>query len=284
MKPFPSTIPSGTARVNVAFVAIFALVLGQSTHYDAQMKKVLVIIPTYDERDNVGPISAAVLAACPEANILFVDDNSPDGTGGLIDVLIKAEPRIHVLHRQEKNGLGRAYITGFKWAIQNGYELIFEMDADFSHNPAELPNFLKAAETADLVIGSRYIGGIRIINWPLSRLFLSKGAANYVQWITGMPITDPTGGFKCFRREVLEAIELDRIQSNGYSFQIEMNHTIWMKGYRIAEIPIVFEDRHSGYSKMSSHIVREALGMVWKLALRHGFRRSPLTTRPPAAP
>jgi dolichol-phosphate mannosyltransferase len=247
------------------------------------MSKVLVIIPTYDEKENVGPISAAVLSSCPEANILFVDDNSPDGTGALIDKLIAAEPRIHVLHRQEKNGLGRAYITGFKWAIQNGYDLIFEMDADFSHNPAELPNFIKAAEKADLVIGSRYIGGIRIINWPLSRLFLSKGAATYVQWITGMPITDPTGGFKCFRRNVLESIELDRIQSNGYSFQIEMNHTIWMAGYRIAEIPIVFEDRHSGYSKMSSNIVREALGMVWKLAFRHGFRRSPRTTRTPAA-
>jgi dolichol-phosphate mannosyltransferase len=247
------------------------------------MNKVLVIIPTYDERDNVGPISAAVMAACPEAHILFVDDNSPDGTGGLIDDLIKANPRIHVLHRKEKNGLGRAYITGFKWAIENGYDLIFEMDADFSHNPSELPHFIKAAGTADLVIGSRYIGGIRIINWPLSRLFLSKGAATYVRCITGMPITDPTGGFKCFHRTVLESIDLDRIQSNGYSFQVEMNHTIWMKGYRITEIPIVFEDRHSGYSKMSSHIVREALLMVWKLAFRHGFRRSPRETRPAAS-
>jgi dolichol-phosphate mannosyltransferase len=246
------------------------------------MKKVLVIIPTYDERENVGPISEAVLVACPEAHILFVDDNSPDGTGILIDELVAREPRIHVLHRAEKNGLGRAYISGFKWAIENRYDFIFEMDADFSHNPSELPNFLKAAESADLVIGSRYINGIRIINWPLSRLILSKGAASYVQAITGMPITDPTGGFKCFRRTVLETIELDRIQSNGYSFQIELNHTVWMKGFRIAEIPIVFEDRHSGYSKMSSGIVREALGMVWKLAFRHAFRRSPRETRDPA--
>ncbi len=248
------------------------------------MNQVLIIIPTYDERENVGPISKAVLAACPEAHLLFVDDNSPDGTGDLIDQLMTTESRVHVLHRREKNGLGRAYITGFKWAIQNGYDLIFEMDADFSHNPAELPHFLKAAENADLVIGSRYINGIRIINWPLNRLILSKGAASYVQLITGMPITDPTGGFKCFRREVLESIELDRIQSNGYSFQIEMNHTVWMKGYRIAEIPIVFEDRHSGYSKMSSGIVREALGMVWKLAFRQAFRRTPRVLSKPTGP
>ncbi len=243
------------------------------------MKNVLVIIPTYDERENVGPISRAVLASCPEAHILFVDDNSPDGTGALIDSLVAANRQIHVLHREEKNGLGRAYIAGFKWAIQNKYDLIFEMDADFSHNPCEIPHFIHAAETADLVIGSRYINGIRIINWPLSRLILSKGAASYVQFITGMPISDPTGGFKCFRREVLETIALDRIQSNGYSFQIEMNHTAWMKGFQIAEIPIVFEDRHSGYSKMSSTIVHEALGMVWKLAFRQGFRRSPRETR-----
>jgi dolichol-phosphate mannosyltransferase len=247
------------------------------------MKKVLVIIPTYDERDNVGPISRAVTAACPEAHILFVDDNSPDGTGDLIDALVADNRQIHVVHRKEKDGLGRAYITGFKWAIQNGYDFIFEMDADFSHNPSEIPNFLKAAENAHLVIGSRYINGIRIINWPLNRLILSKSAATYVRLITGMPITDPTGGFKCFRREVLETIALDRIQSNGYSFQIEMNHTVWMKGFRVEEIPIVFEDRHSGYSKMSSGIVHEALGMVWKLAARQLFRRSPRETRTPPA-
>jgi dolichol-phosphate mannosyltransferase len=247
------------------------------------MKKVLIIIPTYDERDNVGPISRAVLAACPEAHILFVDDNSPDGTGTLIDTLAEGNSQVHVVHRKEKNGLGRAYITGFKWAMQNGYDYIFEMDADFSHNPSEIPHFLKAAEKADLVIGSRYINGIRIINWPISRLILSKSAATYVQLITGMPITDPTGGYKCFRREVLETIALDNIQSNGYSFQIEMNHTVWMKGFRISEIPIVFEDRHSGYSKMSSAIVHEALGMVWKLALRQRFRRSPRVIRTPPA-
>ncbi len=248
------------------------------------MSKAVVIIPTYDERENVGPISRAALAACPEAHLLFVDDRSPDGTGVLIDALAAEDPRIHVIHREGKNGLGRAYITGFKWAIAQKFDFIFEMDADFSHNPNELPNFLKAIEQAHLVIGSRYVGGIRIINWPLSRLFLSKGAATYVRWITGMPITDPTGGFKCFRREVLEAIDLDRIQSNGYSFQIEMNHTAWMNGYRIAEIPIVFEDRHSGYSKMSSAIVREALGMVWKLLFRQGFRRAPRVLRDPPAP
>lgn len=248
------------------------------------MNRALVIIPTYDERENVGPISRAVRAACPDADILFVDDNSPDGTGALIDALAAESPRIHAIHREGKNGLGRAYITGFKWALAHGFEFIFEMDADFSHNPAELPHFLEAARSAHLVIGSRYIGGIRIINWPLSRLFLSKSAASYVRWITGLPITDPTGGFKCFRREVLEAIDLDRVQSNGYSFQIELTHTAWMKGFRIAEIPIVFEDRQSGYSKMSSAIIREALVMVWKLAFRQGGRRSPRTLHPPPAP
>ncbi len=239
------------------------------------MNRVLVIIPTYDERENVEPISKAVFSALPEAHVLFVDDHSPDGTGEVIDALIAREPRVHVIHRKEKNGLGRAYIAGFKWAIAEGYEFIFEMDADFSHNPNDLPRFLAAAREADCVVGSRYLNGIRIINWPLSRLILSKSAATYVRLVTGMPITDPTGGFKCFRRRVLASINLDQIQSNGYSFQIEMNHTVWMKGFRMVEIPIIFEDRRSGYSKMSSRIVREALFMVWKLAFRSGFRRHP---------
>jgi len=235
----------------------------------------LVIIPTYDESTNVGPISKAIFDVIPETDILFIDDNSPDGTGRILDDLSGKDPRIHVLHNTGKSGLGRAYIQGFKWAIARDYQFIFEMDADFSHDPHELPNFLKAAETADLVLGSRYVNGIRITNWPLRRLMLSKTAATYVRLITGMPVTDPTGGFKCYRRNVLKAIDLDSIMSNGYSFQVEMTHTAWIKGFRIAEIPILFEDRRSGYSKMNTDIFREALWIVWKLAFRHGFVRRP---------
>jgi dolichol-phosphate mannosyltransferase len=240
------------------------------------MGKAIVIIPTYDERENVGPISQAVLQNVPEADILFVDDNSPDGTGRLLDELAQQEPRLHVLHRPGKQGLGRAYIAGFQWALARDYEFIFEMDADFSHNPKELPNFLRAAVDADLVLGSRYAGGIRVMNWPLSRLLLSTGASAYVRLVTGLPVWDPTGGFKCFRRRVLEAIDLDHVTSSGYSFQVEMTHNAWMKGFRIQEIPIVFEDRRMGYSKMSMAIAREAIVMVIKLAARHGFRRRPL--------
>ena len=239
------------------------------------MEKTVIIIPTYDERENVGPISQAVLQNVPEANILFVDDNSPDGTGTLLDELARNDPRIHVLHRPGKQGLGRAYIAGFKQALAEGYEFIFEMDCDFSHDPRELPNFLRAAAEADLVLGSRYAGGIRVMNWPLSRLLLSTGASAYVRLVTGLPIHDPTGGFKCFRRRVLEAIDLDRVTSSGYSFQIEMTHKAWMRGFRIREIPIVFEDRRAGYSKMSMAIAQEAIFMVLRLAARHGFRRSP---------
>ena len=235
----------------------------------------LIVIPTYNERENVGPIARAALDRLPEAHVLFVDDNSPDGTGGILDTMAQADPRIHVLHRQEKAGLGRAYISGFQWALERTYRLIFEMDADFSHDPTELPRFIETAKDADLVLGSRYTQGIRITNWPLSRLILSKGASLYVRLITGMPVTDPTGGYKCYRREALEAINLDAIVSNGYSFQVEMTHTLWLKGFRIKEIPITFEDRRAGQSKMSSDIFREALWMVWRLALRSGFRRRP---------
>lgn len=243
------------------------------------MDKVLVIIPTYDEKDNVGPVSRAVLGLLPEANILFVDDNSPDGTGDLLDKMHDIDTRVHVLHRTGKSGLGRAYIAGFKWALERDYGLVFEMDADFSHDPAELPNFVRAAENADLVLGSRYVQGIRITNWPLSRLVLSKSAATYVRMLTGMPVTDPTGGFKCYRRAVLEEINLDAIQSNGYSFQVEMTHTAWNLGFRIREIPITFVDRRAGYSKMSTVIFKEALWMVWKLAFKNGFRRCPQRQR-----
>ena len=238
--------------------------------------KALIIIPTYDERENVAAMAVAVLRQDPECEILFVDDNSPDGTGAALDGIAAAEPRVSVLHRPDKEGLGRAYIAGFKWALERDYAYVCEMDCDFSHDPAALPSLFKAArEGADLVLGSRYIGGIRVMNWPMSRLLLSPGAAQYVRLITGMPVHDPTGGFKCFRRAVLESVDLDRITSNGYSFQIEMTHTAWMKGFKITEVPIVFEERRAGYSKMKPDIATEAMLVVLKLWARCGFRRSP---------
>ncbi len=244
------------------------------------MNDTLVIIPTYNELENVRPVADAVLKHAPWADILFVDDNSPDGTGRKLDGMADSEPRIHVLHRKEKQGLGRAYIAGFQWALARHYEFVCEMDADFSHDPEDVPRLRDTASTADLVLGTRYQGGIRVINWPLARLFLSKGAAMYVRMVTGMPFTDPTGGFKCFRRAVLETLDLDAITSNGYSFQIEMTHTAWMTGFRVAEVPITFEERRSGHSKMSADIVREALWMVWKLTARTGFRRKPRSVHP----
>ncbi len=238
--------------------------------------KVLIIIPTYDERENVVAMAEAVLEQEPQANILFVDDNSPDGTGSLLDEIAVREPRVFVLHRKAKEGLGRAYIAGFKWALERDYSLICEMDCDFSHDPKSLPALLRAArDGADLVLGSRYIGGIRVMNWPMNRLLLSTGAAQYVKVITGMPVNDPTGGFKCFRREVLQAIDLERITSNGYSFQIEMTHSAWLKGFVIREVPIVFEERRAGYSKMRANIATEAMLMVLRLWARSGFRRKP---------
>jgi dolichol-phosphate mannosyltransferase len=204
-----------------------------------------------------------------------VDGNSPDGTGKTADELAGKHPQIHVLHEQKKNGLGRAYIAGFKWALERGYEFIFEMDCDFSHNPDDVPAFLEAARDADLVLGSRYKDGIRVINWPLKRLVLSRSAGKYVKLVTGMPFTDPTGGYKCFRRRALLAVNLDAVQSKDYSFQIEMTHILWQQGFRIVEVPIIFTDRAEGHSKMSGHIVSEALWMVWWLWLRSGLRRSP---------
>jgi dolichol-phosphate mannosyltransferase len=219
------------------------------------------------------------LALPVKVDLLVVDDNSPDGTGKLADELAAKHPEVHVLHRAEKNGLGRAYLAGFKWALERGYEFVFEMDGDFSHNPDDVPAFLEAAQQADLVLGSRYMNGIRIINWPLSRLMLSKGAAFYVRVITGMPITDPTGGYKCFRRAALLALNLDAVRSNGYSFQIELTHKLWRQGYRVAEVPIIFTERVEGHSKMSGHIVSEALFMVWRLFFQNGCRRSPRVRR-----
>lgn len=237
------------------------------------MSDTLIIIPTYNERQNVKPIAAAVLETVPDVNILFVDDNSPDGTGGLIDALVEKDERIHVMHRTAKDGLGRAYIAGFKWALKRDYEFVFEMDADFSHSPNDIPAMREAAQTADLAIGSRYIGGIRVINWPLNRLILSRGAGIYVRLITGLPLSDPTGGYKCFRRGLLQAIQLDEVTSNGYSFQVELNHLAWRLGSKIVEVPIVFEERQEGTSKMSRKIVFEALWMVWKLLAQAKFRR-----------
>jgi dolichol-phosphate mannosyltransferase len=242
----------------------------------------LIIVPTYNERDNLPQLVKRLMAQPVTLDVLVVDDNSPDGTGQVADEIAAANPHVHVLHRAEKNGLGRAYIAGFKWALAQGYEFIFEMDADFSHNPTDIPKFLEAAraEDADLVLGSRYKDGIRVINWPLNRLVLSIGAGQYVRTITGMRITDPTGGFKCFRRRALASLELDSVQSNGYSFQIELTHRIWRRGGKIAEVPIIFTDRLQGSSKMSRDIVHEALWMVWKLWWQNGLRRSPRTTEP----
>jgi dolichol-phosphate mannosyltransferase len=239
------------------------------------MSQTLVIVPTYNERDNLPAIAQALMALPKDIELLVVDDNSPDGTGKLAEELAAAQPRIHVLHRQTKDGLGRAYIAGFKWALERGYEFICEMDGDFSHNPADIPRFLEAAQNADLVLGSRYCNGIRVINWPLRRLVLSMGAGLYVRLITGMPISDPTGGFKCFRRAALQALDLEAVRSNGYSFQIELTHKLWRRGFRVAEVPIIFTDRFVGASKMSRKIVWEALFMVWRLWAQHGFRRWP---------
>jgi dolichol-phosphate mannosyltransferase len=243
----------------------------------------LVIIPTYNEKENIHSIVELVLSQAPNLDVLVVDDNSPDGTAGIVNEMAQAKPRVHLLSRPGKQGLGTAYIAGFRWGLARGYAYLIEMDADFSHDPREIPNMLKAIQQADLVLGSRYINGVRVVNWPLSRLFLSKGASYYVRIITGLPVHDPTGGFKCFRRRVLEAIELDEVRSNGYAFQVEVTYKAWMKGFRVREIPITFIDRHAGKSKMSGHIVREALWMVWVLALSQGFRRKPRAQAKPVA-
>lgn len=243
----------------------------------------LIVVPTYNEKDNVQALAEAVFAAAPGAEVLFVDDNSPDGTGEILDTMSGAGSAVHVLHRGHKDGLGRAYVAGFQWALEREYEFVFEMDADFSHDPQSIPALREAAEGADLVLGTRYLGGIRVINWPLNRLILSRSAGMYVRGITGMPFTDPTGGYKCFRRTVLETIALEAVTSNGYSFQIELTHHAWRLGFRIDEVPITFVERRSGESKMSPRIVREALWMVWKLFLRSGLRRRPPTLPHPGS-
>ncbi len=227
--------------------------------------KALVIIPTYNELENLPRIVPAVLSQDDRLSVLVVDDNSPDGTGRLADELAAENPLVHVLHRPGKAGLGKAYLAGFKWALEHDYDRVFEMDADFSHDPKYLPKFLETTDGADLVLGSRYISGVNVINWPMTRLLLSYFANVYARLVTGMPVRDATGGFKCFRREVLEAIDLDTVRSNGYAFQIEMSFRVWKKGFKIREIPIIFTDREHGQSKMSKGIVREAILMVPKL-------------------
>lgn len=229
--------------------------------------KALIIIPTYNERENLIELARQVFAQNLPTEILVVDDNSPDGTGKLADEMAAADPRFHVMHRAGKMGLGSAYCAGFRWALDRDYDAVFEMDADFSHNPESLGHFLQELENADLVLGSRYLHGVTVVNWPLSRLILSYAANVYSRVITGMPYKDLTGGYKCFRRQVLESIDLTRVKSDGYAFQIEMTFKVWRKGFRIQEIPILFVDRRAGVSKMSKHIVREAAWMVWRLRL-----------------
>ncbi len=228
-------------------------------------ERFLVILPTYNESENLAQVVPAILDQDPRLEVLVVDDNSPDGTGQLADQLAGAFARVHVLHRPDKEGLGKAYLAGFVWGLERGYDRLLEMDADFSHDPKFLPALLKAADDADLVIGSRYKSGVNVVNWPMSRLLLSYFANIYVRWVTGLPLTDATGGFKCFRRAVLEALPFDRVRSNGYAFQIEMSFRAWRKKFRVVEVPIVFTDRVEGTSKMSKAIVREAIWMVWWL-------------------
>ncbi len=237
-------------------------------------ERALVVIPTYNEAVNLPQLIPQVLAQDSRLEVLVVDDASPDGTGQLADGLAQREPRVHVLHREGKLGLGTAYIAGFQWALERGYDYVFEMDADFSHDPAHLKDFLKAAATADLVLGSRYLGGrVTVVNWPIGRLMLSYWANVYARWVTGLRIWDLTGGFKCFRTKVLQAIDLSQVRSNGYAFQIEMSVRAWRKGFKLAEVPIVFVDRTEGQSKMNRRIVREAIWIVPRLRLMALFGR-----------
>ena len=234
--------------------------------------KILVIIPTYNEMENIPNLLQKVLSKNDNIEILVVDDNSPDGTANFVEKQSNENDRIHLIKREKKMGLGTAYIAGFKYAIENNFDFVFEMDADFSHNPKDIPRFLNEIENYDLIIGSRYKSGVNVVNWPMRRLFLSYFANIYTRIITGLPIKDATGGYKCFRAEVLKAINLDEVKSNGYAFQIEMTFKAWKKGFRIKEIPIIFIDREKGTSKMSRKIVREAVFMVWKLRFFSMFR------------
>lgn len=234
--------------------------------------KSLVIVPTYNERENVKTLIPQILELPSEIEVLVVDDNSPDGTADVVLEMSKKDERIHLLRRKEKLGLGSAYVAGFKYALSRPeIECVFEMDADFSHDPSSIPKFLEAIQDYDLVLGSRYLRGVTVVNWPLSRLILSYSANLFTRVVTGLPVHDATGGFKCFRRRVLESIELDGVHSDGYSFQIEMSFKCWKKGFRIKEIPITFVDRRVGTSKMSQKIIWEAVWLVWRLRLQGLF-------------
>lgn len=231
-------------------------------------ERALVIVPTYNERENIARLIAAVLEKDARLEMLIVDDGSPDGTGDIVEEIGKTNTRVHLLRRPRKMGLGTAYRAGFKWSLERKYDYTLEMDADFSHDPAHLPQLLRAIETADVAIGSRYLNGkVSVVNWPMGRLLLSYFANIYARTVTGLPVFDTTAGFKIFRRTVLEAIDLDDVRSNGYAFQIEMHFRAWKKNFRLVEIPIVFVDRTEGTSKMSKAIVREAVWMVWRLRL-----------------
>ena len=235
------------------------------------MKKALVIIPTYNEQENVQTIIPAILRQDERISVLVVDDNSPDGTGKIVRGMMNGNDRIFLLERERKMGLGTAYVAGFRYAIANGFDYACEMDADHSHDPSVLPVFLTTIQECDLVLGSRYIKGVNVINWPMKRLLLSYYANTYTRVVTGLPVMDSTGGFKCFRIEVLKAINLDAVRSNGYAFQIEMSFKAWKKGFKIQEVPIIFTDRRVGVSKMSKKIVREAVTMVWRLRFQAMF-------------
>jgi dolichol-phosphate mannosyltransferase len=236
--------------------------------------KILLIIPTYNEKENIGLLIPAIDHYVPGVHILIVDDGSPDGTSAFVKEMGKERSNLFVLDRTKKEGLGKAYVAGFHWALSREYEYIFEMDADFSHDPKYLPDFLKAIDHADIVIGSRYISGVNVINWPMSRLLLSYFASFIARIITGIPLRDCTAGFKCFRRAVLEKVRIDKIDSSGYAFQIEMNYFAWKNKFRISEIPIVFTDRQRGVSKMSTKIIREGIILLWKLRLQSIFSRA----------
>ncbi|MBN2424348.1 MAG: polyprenol monophosphomannose synthase [Calditrichaceae bacterium] len=235
--------------------------------------KALIIIPTYNEIQNISRIIEEIFKSEPRIHILILDDSSPDGTADAVKSIMKSNRNIHLIERPGKMGLGSAYITGFKFALEKGYEYIFEMDADFSHNPAEIPNFLKAIQENDMVLGSRYIKGVNVVNWPLKRLLLSYYANMYTRLVTGMPVRDATGGFKCFRRKVLENIDFSKISSNGYAFQIELTFKAWRKGFKIYEIPIIFIDRVFGESKLSGKIMWEAFFLVWRLRIAALFNK-----------
>jgi dolichol-phosphate mannosyltransferase len=237
----------------------------------------IVIIPTYKEKENAEAIIRAIFSLNEQFDILIIDDNSPDGTADIVKGLQPSFPNLYLIERPGKLGLGTAYITGFKWALEKGYNFIYEMDADFSHDPRDLIRLFKACkdEGVDLAIGSRYISGVNVVNWPLSRVIMSYVASIYVRMITGMNIMDTTAGFKCYRREVLENIKPEHIRSVGYGFQIEMKFTAWKLGYKIVEIPIIFTDRKLGASKMTGGIFNEALWGVLRMKLRSAFRRYP---------